>query len=441
MAGSSLCASPLRQGRGEDAGIFRAGFAFLQRNAYLYCRIHLKCVIVMWRRTFWVVCIVSLLLVVRAGAQSVTVYNIVYAIDQEAHAATVTDYEGTPVDIVIPPAVEYEGEAYPVREIGDGAFRLCRSLENVVLPKSLQSVGWQAFAGSDALEGIIIPEGVASIGSYAFGECIKLSNVSLPSTLESIGNTAFHGCISLESIIIPEGVAAIGEGTFWECRSLRSVTLPEGLQSIGDRAFKLCRSLSDVDIPEGVTDIGAEAFLNCPLHDGLALPSTLQSIGFQAFWSCKNLKGINIPAGIVSIGNIAFADCPLTDIYCQGAVPPAIGERTFDEDTYGAAVLHVPFGAVGGYQAAQWWNLFQNVEGDLPPVSICDVPSVAPLAWYANGVVTTESPAGIEVYAPGGARVLHAVDATSLSLQGLPCGIYIIGIEAEGRREVLKVLR
>ena len=122
-------------------------------------------------------------------------------------------------------------------------------------------------------------------------------------------------------------------------------------------------------------------------------------------------------------------------------MPPAIAEETFDEATYAEAVLHVPSDAAGSYQAAQWWSQFLNVEGDMPPVSVSDALSVASFARYADGVVITESPATIDVYAPGGARVLHAAGVTLLSLESLPRGIYIIGVEAEGLRQMLKVLR
>ena len=62
------------------------------------------------------------------------------------------------------------------------------------------------------------------------------------------------------------------------------------------------------------------------------------------------------------------------------------------------------------------------------------------VAICADGTITTTSPASITVYEPGGARVLHAAGVTSLSLEGLPRGIYVIGVEAEGRRQMMKVV-
>ena len=40
-----------------------------------------------------------------------------------------------------------------------------------------------------------------------------------------------------------------------------------------------------------------------------------------------------------------------------------------------------------------------------------------------------------------GARVMHAADATTLSLDALPRGIYVINVEAGTGRQVLKIAR
>ena len=104
-----------------------------------------------------------------------------------------------------------------------------------------------------------------------------------------------------------------------------------------------------------------------------------------------------------------------------------------------AATLHVPSDAVGSYQAAEGWKLFQHIVGDLPSTAISSVAADASLATYANGILATKSPADIAVYAQSGAVVRHATDATSLSLEGLPRGIYIISIAQDGQQQVMKV--
>ena len=138
---------------------------------------------------------------------------------------------------------------------------------------------------------------------------------------------------------------------------------------------------------------------------------------------------------------MAFAETPLADVYSYAAVPPAISADTFDEAVYAEAALHVPSDAVEGYRAAECWKEFLHIEGSLPPVSIGSVATGASLARYAGGVVTASGLADITVHDASGAQVRHAEGVASLSLEGLPRGIYIISIEQGGQRQVLKVAR
>ena len=258
---------------------------------------------------------------------------------------------------------------------------------------------------------------VTTIGKKAFYQCDVLQSVTFSETLQSIGEFAFGCCFSLQSVVLPEGLQTIDEGTFIDCNELQSVTFSETLQSIGEWAFAGCFSLQSVTLPEGLQSIGNCAFLNCSSLQNIALPSTLQRIMMAA-----------------------FSGCPLTDVYCHASTPPAIEEDTFDVSTYTEATLHVPSDVANLYRSAEYWKQFQHIEGDLPSTAISSVATDASLAIYANGILTTESPAAITVYAQNGAVVRHAADATSLSLAGLPRGIYIICVAQGGQRQVMKVI-
>ena len=171
------------------------------------------------------------------------------------------------------------------------------------------------------LQEVILPEGITSIGQKAFIGCQKLTSIQLPETVKEIGNQAFSQCNILTKINIPEGVTKIGESTFSMCTSLTSIQLPEGLTEIGSNAFYSCNSLTTINIPKGVTKIGVSTFEFCTSLPSIQLPETVTEIGQSAFNYCGSLKEINIPKAATSIGSYAFQYCSsLTEISIPKAV-------------------------------------------------------------------------------------------------------------------------
>lgn len=81
----------------------------------------------------------------------------------------------------------------------------------------LSSIPASAFNGKSTLETIIIPEGVTSIGYRAFYTCDGLTSVIIPESVTSIGDSAFFGCSSLTSVNIPDSVTSIGNRAFDKC--------------------------------------------------------------------------------------------------------------------------------------------------------------------------------------------------------------------------------
>ncbi len=148
----------------------------------------------------------------------------------------VVDYRGLGEKCVVPK--EYRGK--PVRVIASGAFEDCKTLEKIV-----------------------IPEGIVSVGASAFRGCRELEEIILPSTVESVGERAFFGCINLDKAYIPGGVKRIESGTFVRCRELEELTICKGVEYIGDNAFDGCEELELISIPETVISIGNYAFSNC----------------------------------------------------------------------------------------------------------------------------------------------------------------------------------
>lgn len=86
-----------------------------------------------------------------------------------------------------------------------------------------------------------------------------LQKIILPDNLETIGSNAFAYCSNLKDITFPKTLATIEYHTFYQC-GLSEVTLPDKLKDIGDAAFYECYNLKKVNFPEKLVSIGNSAF-------------------------------------------------------------------------------------------------------------------------------------------------------------------------------------
>ena len=161
------------------------------------------------------------------------------------------------------------------------------------------SIGESAFAWSDNLISIEIPDSVTSIDKYAFYECCNLTNVILPKSITNISEGTFHSCTRLTTVEIPNLVGIVGVGAFQNCIRLTDVVLSNSISWILSSAFLNCTSLKNIEIPDSVGWI----------HNG-------------AFSGCKSLKSVIIPNSVDTVSQDAFYDCENLTIYCEAESKP-----------------------------------------------------------------------------------------------------------------------
>lgn len=149
------------------------------------------------------------------------------------------DFESRPSDIVIPNKIS----GYPVTKIAPRAFANKSELTSVSF--------------SDALS-------LKSVGKYAFFACTSLQNLVIPGTLNSFGEFAFQDCTALKSVDIYSDVSVIPEQAFGNCTSLEKINIPSTVKSIGRYAFYNCGALTEVTLSKNIEEIANGAFYNCP---------------------------------------------------------------------------------------------------------------------------------------------------------------------------------
>ena len=267
--------------------------------------------------------------------------------------------------------LDISGVSIVGNKIPNFAFANKSSLNSVILPSSVTSIGFYAFSLCRNLTSINVPNSVVSIESLAFQNCAKLTSIAIPASVNTIGDAAFGGCSglitvnagnqnysSLDGVLfnknqtelitcpvsktgdytIPNTVLTIGTYAFRNCNSLTSITIPGSVKTVKDGAFGNCASLTAIIIPASVTSIGIRSFGACGLISvdaGNPAYSSFNGVLFDKakteLISCStvNTGSYEIPASVTSIRDYAFYFCKkLSSIILPNSVI-SIGKYAF----------------------------------------------------------------------------------------------------------------
>ncbi|HBD92611.1 MAG: hypothetical protein A2015_15875 [Spirochaetes bacterium GWF1_31_7] len=111
-------------------------------------------------------------------------------------------------------------------------------ISSMILNRSVEVIGYRAFANAEYITSIQIPSGIKKINNGAFNNCSSMTSISIPDSVTSIGNYAFYGCTELSSITIPQNVTIIGNDAFYACSSLKNIYIKTSVApSISVNAF------------------------------------------------------------------------------------------------------------------------------------------------------------------------------------------------------------
>lgn len=165
----------------------------------------------------------------------------------------------------------------------------------------------------DAIEHIIVEEGITELGNSLFSDFKSLDSISLPQTLKNIGECVFYKCSALEKIIIPEGVETIGYQAFCSCSNLTEIILPSTIKNIESEAFE-GTGITSFNYPQNIKYIPNSVFANTSLEE-FSVPESVTEINDYAFGNCTKLIKISIPKSVTYIGSDVFKYCRNLTIY------------------------------------------------------------------------------------------------------------------------------
>ena len=96
-----------------------------------------------------------------------------------------------------------------------GAFGLCVNLRTITIPNSVTEMDG-CFGTCIKLESVIFQAGInlKTLGSSMFYRCISLNSIVIPAGIETIGTNCFAGTQSLTSITFPDTITSVASTAF-----------------------------------------------------------------------------------------------------------------------------------------------------------------------------------------------------------------------------------
>ena len=251
------------------------------------------------------------------------------------------------------------------KNICDGFAHSIQSIENLYIPKKVESIGAESFTFMESLKNIYfdaknctttegnmiqvfhansnckkitltIGKNVESLANELFhlsfvekvifeeNSSLKtigdltfaataITEITLPNTIETIGASAFSANAFAE-FVLPETLTYLGAYCFADCINLTNINIPNGITVIEDGLFSQCYSLTNVTIPENATFIGTESFAGTGIVE-IVIPDKVENIAPWAFAGAKSLFKITLGKNLQTIDSCAFTNCSLSLIY------------------------------------------------------------------------------------------------------------------------------
>lgn len=325
-----------------------------------------------------------------------------YLLDDEKHTAELINQPGTlgnmPSSLysaekyVIPSHVQDGGVSYTVTKLGDYCFNRARTLQEVILPATIEEVADGSFKNCGALRVVHLNEGLKKIGEECFEGTPSLEQITIPASVTEVGKRLFNvrenserltitllsstpveikGDMSIysefyahHSLVVPSGSEEVyKKHPIWGKFFMTDYTDPvTGFKYRLNATTKTATLVRSVDADGKSLYTEAKYTLPSTVHDGngveyalvelgdhcfsgylkngweempnetlqeITLPSTVKKVGWACFLNCSNLKDVKLSEQLEELSDSCFALCTSLDYVAFPQGMTKIGEQCF----------------------------------------------------------------------------------------------------------------
>ena len=202
-----------------------------------------------------------------------------------------------------------------VTTMGGGVFHDCKKIKSIKLSNSLKSLPskqsehsnfWPTgmFSHCESLNELIIPNSVTSIGDWAFVDCSSLTSLTIPSSVTTVGNNTFNSLPALQSVVL---YSAPKNMVFFQCPVLTHITWNVKSEVDSQKPFdRIKNQILSFTIGEDVEYIPANICNGMINLESIVIPANIKQIGSHAFANCNKLTLVTWNATNSKIGDAIF---------------------------------------------------------------------------------------------------------------------------------------
>lgn len=229
-----------------------------------------------------------------------------------------------------------------VTEIAPNAFAYKGNIQRIIFPASLRKICFNAIYECGGLTEVTFAEGLEEIDAEAFYRCPTLQTLLLPASVKSIGEAFVVNCQGIKSYQLVgtnryykviDGVLYNADGTiliaYPAAADGESFAIPESVTRIGDYAFAYSVTLQSIHFSKRVTQLGRKAFYSSTLAGPISIPSSIGVVPDSAFYQCDYITEMTFEEGVQKIGKDAISHCSRIERVSMPSTITELGEGCF----------------------------------------------------------------------------------------------------------------